>query len=122
MNPQTRKIIRWIARIWAALMVAFMLFMFIAHIVEDGIGPLVGFTIRDAFMIVSMFGSIIGLGLAWKWERLGGWMTAGGMLAFYLFDYIFSGDFPRGPTFLIIAFPGILFLILAYAGKKTDQA
>ena len=122
MNPQTRKIIRWIARIWAALMVAFMLFMFIAHIVEDGIGPIVGFTTRDAFMMVSMFGSIIGLGLAWKWERLGGWMTVGGMLAFYLFDYIFSGDFPQGPTFLIIAFPGILFLILAYASKETDQA
>ena len=122
MNPQTGKIIRWIARIWTALMVAFMLFMFIAHIVDDGIGPLFDLSFRDALMMVSMIGSVIGLGLAWKWERLGGWMTVSGMLAFYLFDYIFSGDFPRGPVFLIIAFPGILFLILAYAGKKTDQA
>jgi len=121
MNLKTRQILRWIARIWAALMVAFMLFMFTAHIVEDGIGPLVGFTIRDAFMMVSMIGSIVGLALAWKWERLGGWMTVGGMLAFYLFDFIFSGYFPQGPTFLIIAFPGILFLILTYTGKNTDQ-
>ena len=121
MNLQTGKIIRWIARIWAALMVAFMLFMFITHIVDDGIGPLFDLSFRDTLMMVAMIGSVIGLGLAWKWERLGGWMTVGGMLAFYLFDYFFSGDFPRGPVFLIIAFPGILFLILAYAGKKTDQ-
>lgn len=122
MNPKTQKIIRSIARIWAALMVAFMLFMFIAHIIEDGIGPVIDFSVRDALMMISMICSIIGLALAWKWERLGGWMTVGGMLAFYLFDYIFSGDFPRGPTFLIIAFPGILFLILTYTVNMEDQS
>jgi len=122
MNPKTRKIIRSIARIWSGLMVAFMLFMFIAHIIEDGIGPVIDFSVRDALMMISMICSVIGLGLAWKWERLGGWMTVGGMLAFYLFDYIFSGDFPRGPVFLIIAFPGILFLILTYTVNLEDQS
>ena len=122
MNPKTRKIIRWIARIWAALMVAFMLFMFIAHIVEDGIGPLTDLYIRDYLMIPSMVISLIGLALGWKWERLGGIMALGGMVAFYLFDFAFSGDFPQGPTFLIIAFPGVLFLILAYTANKTDQS
>jgi len=122
MNTKTRKIIRWIARIWAALMVAFMLFMFIAHIIEDGIGPLTGLYIRDYFMMPSMVISLIGLALGWKWERLGGIMALGGMVAFYLFDFAFSGDFPRGPTFLIIVFPGVLFLILAYTANKTDQS
>lgn len=120
MNTKTTRVIRWIARIWAALMVAFMLFMFIAHIVEDGIGPLTGLTMRDALMIPSMFITIIGLALAWKWERLGGWMTVGGIVAFYLFDYIFTGDFPRGTVFPIVAFPGILFLICSYF-ETSDQ-
>jgi hypothetical protein len=122
MNPKTRKIIHWIARTWAALIVAFMLFMFIAHIIEDGIGPVFDFSSRDVLMMISMICSVIGLGLAWKWECLGGWMTVGGMLAFYLSDYIFSGDFPRGPVFLIIAFPGILFLLLTYTVNTEDQS
>ena len=33
-----------------------------------------------------------------------------------------NGDFPRGPVFLIIAFPGILFLISAYSNNKGDPA
>ena len=122
MNLKTRKIIRWIARIWAGLMVAFMLFMFMAHIIEDGIGPIIGFSFRDTLMMASMICSVIGLALTWKWERLGGWMTVGGMLAFYLSDYIISGDFPRGAMFLIIAFPGILFLILTYTSYPEDQS
>jgi len=122
MSAKTKKILLWIARIWAALMVVFMLFMFIAHIVEDGIGPLTDLYIRDYLMIPSMVISLIGLALGWKWERLGGIMALGGMVAFYLFDFAFSGDFPRGPTFLIIAFPGVLFLILAYTANKTDQS
>ncbi|MCK5793359.1 MAG: hypothetical protein KAH12_01535 [Anaerolineales bacterium] len=122
MNPKTRKIIRWIARIWAALMLAFMLFMFIAHIVEDGIGPEFSLTLRESLMMVSMFVSLAGLALAWKWERLGGILTVGGMAAFYLFDLAFSGTFPRTPTFFIVAFPGVLFLIYFYSKKKIDSA
>ena len=40
----------------------------------------------------------------------GGFLIVGGIIVFYLFDYFFSGSFPRGPMFLIIALPGILFL------------
>ena len=122
MNTKTIQVIRWIARIWAALMLAFMLFMFIAHIVEDGIGPEFSLTLRESLMMVSMIASIAGLALAWKWERLGGILTVGGMAAFYLFDFAFSGSFPRTPTFFVVAFPGILFLILTYTGNMEDQS
>ena len=122
MNTKTIKGIRWIARIWAALMLAFMLFMFIAHIVEDGIGPEFSLTLRESLMMVSMITSLVGLALAWKWERLGGILTLGGMAAFYIFDFAFSGSFPRTPTFFIVAFPGVLFLIYFYSKRKIDPA
>ena len=111
MNQKTTRIIRWIGRAWAALMVTFMLFMFIAHIIEDGIGPALNFSLRDSTMMVSMVISVLGLALAWKWERLGGILALGGMVAFYILDFAFTGTFPRGPVFLIIAFPGVLFLL-----------
>lgn len=122
MNSRLINIIRWVARIWAALMVAFMLFMFGAHIVDDGLGLPFNLTARDGLMMASMFILVLGLALAWKWEKLGGWMTVLGLVAFYLFDYLFTGDFPRGTVFHIIAFPGILFLIAAYAKEKPASA
>ena len=120
MNPKTRKVIRWIGRIWAAVMAAFILFMFIGDAVMDGIDPLFHLVFRESLMMAAFVIVFIGLILAWKWERLGGWMIVGGMTAFYILDFAFSGDFPRGPFFLIIALPGILFLISFYASNKTE--
>lgn len=120
MNPKTRKIIRWIARIWAALMAAFILFMFIGNAAVDGIDPIFHLTFRESLMMAAFVIVFIALILAWKWERLGGWMIIGGMAAFYFLEFVFSGDFPRGPFFLIIALPGILFLISYYASNKTE--
>jgi len=118
MNTKTRKILRWIARIWAALMAAMILFIFIGNAAADGIGPIFHLTFRETLMMVAFLIVFAGLILAWKWERLGGWMIIGGMAAFYILDFAFSGDFPRGPFFLIIALPGILFLISYYASNK----
>jgi hypothetical protein len=120
MNPKTINIIRWIARMWASLMAAIILFVFVGDAVGDGNGPAVALTIRDYLMIPSFLIVFLGLILAWKREKLGGWMIIAGMAAFYLFAFAYSGDFPQGPFFLIIATPGILFLICAYAKIKTD--
>ncbi len=120
MNTKMRKILRWIARIWASLMAAMILFIFIGDAAADGIGPIFHLTFREILMMAAFLIVFVGLVLAWKWERLGGWMIVGGMLAFYSLDFAFSGAFPRGATFLIIAMPGILFLISFYANNKSE--
>jgi hypothetical protein len=120
MNTKMRNTLRWIARILAALMAAMILFIFIGDAAADGIGPISHLTFREMLMMAAFLIVFVGLVLAWKWERLGGWMIVGGMLAFYLLDFAFSGTFPRGATFLIIALPGILFLISYYASNKTE--
>ena len=112
---------RWIARIWAAVMAAFILFMFYGDAVMAGIVPIFQLTFRESLLLAAFVIVFIGLILAWKWERLGGWMIVGGMAAFNFLDFAFSGDFPRGPFFLIIATPGILFLISYYTSNKTVE-
>ena len=121
MSKRVIQTIRWIARIWASLMVAFMLFMFGAHIIDDGIGPLDIFDIRDALMMLALITSLTGLAVGWKNERLGGWMAVGGMAAFFLINFFFTGAFPVMVTFLIIAFPGLLFLLLSYFDKESGR-
>ncbi len=120
MNTKMRNTLRWFARIWAALMAAMILFIFVGDAAVDGIGPIFHLTYRETVMMAAFLIVFVGLILAWKWERLGGWMIVGGMLAFYLLDLAFSGTFPRGATFLIIALPGILFLISYYTSNKSD--
>jgi len=67
-----------------------------------------------AFVIV-----FVGLVLAWRWEILGGSLIVLGMAAFYLLDYLFSGSFPRGLVFLLIASPGVLFPVHGVREKSV---
>jgi hypothetical protein len=69
-------------------------------------------------MMIAFFAVWLGLVLGWKWELLGGALAVGGLVAFYLLDFLFSGTFPRGPFFLIIASPGVLFLLAGVMGRR----
>lgn len=120
MNIITRQILRWVARVWAALMAALILFIFIGDAVADGIDPIFVLPARDMLMMAAFAIVFVGLILAWKWERLGGWLIVGGMAAFYLLDFVFTGTFPRGATFFMIALPGIFYLILSYTDYQTS--
>jgi hypothetical protein len=113
---------RWTARVWALIIVAIILFMFIAHAVTDGIGPLVKLTLRESLMMAAFLITTISLALGWKWELVGGSLTLTGMAAFYIIDFVFSGTFPQGNFFLIIAFPGVLYLIAGLLNNKINTA
>ena len=120
MNKRTNQIIRWIARILAALMAAFIAFMFVGNAVADGIGPLLKMTGRESLMMLSFLVVFLGLILGWTQEKLGGWLTVIGMVLFYTLDFAFSGTLPRGVFFPLIALPGVLFLVSGYGRKKAD--
>ncbi len=103
------KTLRWIARLWAVLSLLFLL----AFVVGEGIGLQ---RTRDlvAFLFFPL-GVGAGLVVAWWRERLGGLIAVGSLVAFYLTLYLFDGRLPRGPYFLLVAAPGVLFLLL---GRK----
>jgi hypothetical protein len=70
--------------------------------------------------------SVLGLGVAWRWEGLGGAITVVFNLAalpVLLIHWPITQDFPRylvAPygTWMIIAIPGILFLMCWWRSKK----
>jgi len=94
---QTAQSIRWIARIWGSISLAFLVFFVGAHLIASLTGdgePLGKFNsesemISFAFFPVSV---IIGLGIAWKWEGLGGLITIAGIIGFHVMrpDLIFN--------------------------------
>jgi len=115
MNQKIIQIVRWVARVLAALMAAFIAFMFAGNAVTDGIGPLFKMTLRELLMMAAFVAVFLGLILGWKREKLGGWLVVVGMVLFYMFDFAFSGNIPRGPFFALIALPGILFMLAGYS-------
>ena len=105
-------ILRWIARIGSIIIIAGVLAIFIG---EGGFNPF-KLTAQEASMMVCFWGSCIGLGLAWKWEGIGGTISVSFMAIFFALEFAFSGHFPRGWAFEVIAFPGILFLTISLLG------
>ena len=126
------KWIRWIARILGALLFGIALLMLIGytwnwvttgkadpHAVED-YPPIEN--LPPLFMLFSA----LGLGIAWRWEGLGGAITVVSQLAtlpLLLIHWPITDDFPRylvAPygIWMIIAIPGILFLMCWWRSKK----
>lgn len=118
-QKKTSNIIRWIARIWGILILAFVLFFVLAPIFggeESGKGlQNTSEVITFIFFPVS---SVIGLSIALKWEGLGGLITTAGIIGLLImrFDLISNLYFISG-----IAPPGILYLIYWYLSKGQSE-
>ncbi len=120
-NRDMTQIVRWIARAGAGVTAVFILFLITAHIITDGLAPLLYLTAREGAMMAAFATLWLGLVIGWKWELGGGLLIVGGMAAFYLLDYLFSGMFPRGAYFLIFALPGVLFLYCGLTANSVKQ-
>ena len=126
------KWIRWIARIWGFPIIVYALLMFIGYVwnwVTTGVAD--PYAVEDyppieALPPILMFLSVLGLGIAWRWEGLGGAITVVFNLAalpVLLIHWPITHDFSRYPvadygTWMIIAIPGILFLMCWWRSRK----
>ena len=131
-RKKVTKWIRWVARIWSLPIIAYALLLFIGyfwnwittgvadpHAVED-------YPPIENLPPILMFLGIIGLGVAWRWERLGGTITLIfqlAVLSLLLFITPITRDFPRSamPYLLvvIVAIPGGLFLVCWRQSRET---
>lgn len=114
----TLRVVRWIARIYAGVMAALILLIFVGEALADGFEPILHLTVRETTMMIAFFAVWLGLLLGWKWDLFGGLLTICGVAAFYLLDYVFSGTLPRGPFFLIFTSPGLLFIYYGWQKRK----
>jgi len=109
--------IKWIARIWSILSLAFLLLFFGASIISS-IGKET-FAFKDVFQFVFFpIGLTIGLIIAWKWEGLGGIIAIGSIIGFHLQMLIIHGK-PDFVLFIeLLAAPGILFILYWILSRK----
>ncbi|MFO7917859.1 MAG: hypothetical protein R6V13_07260 [Anaerolineae bacterium] len=104
-------VIRWVARVWSIVSLGFVLLIVGGELASHTGSPP---TAPRGILGMALFpvGVCVGLVVAWWREGLGGAMTVGSLLAFYLILWGFDGRFPRGPYFALVAAPGVLFLLL----------
>ena len=101
------RFLRWIARIWSIVSIV-LIIMFIVG--ERGAGPGSGIEwISFIFFPVGVVGGMIN---GWRKDALGGVVTVFSLVAFYLVEFIDSGTWPSGPWFVLMAFPGFIYLAL----------
>jgi hypothetical protein len=116
------QIIRWIARTTAALAAGLILVIFVGEGIAEGVGPLLQLNRRETALMITFTAAWLGLLVGWRWELIGGLLTVGAMIAFYLLDYLFSGTLPRGPYFLLIFSPSMLFLICGWLMRQEPRS
>lgn len=116
MNKKSKswvRVTRWVARIWSLGPILFSL----AEILSPHANESVPVPWTDWMSLSLLFTSVFGLALAWRWERLGGWVSAITLVGFtILFLMTVERSFPMVLIFHVgIGVPAALFLISAYA-------
>jgi len=114
-NMTSASVVRWIARIVGIVVLAFLLFFVLADLLnkDSGDSPL---PLQDkvAFIFFPL-STIVGLGLAWRWEGLGGLITIAGLIGLLTI----RPDLFSSPLLMaIIAIPGLLFLLYWFLSRR----
>ena len=114
----TVTILRWIARIWSYIVVAFIVLFVGAHFFESGSG-IGSMALEDAIAFTFFpIGLTVGLIIAWWKEGLGGIIATGSIIAFHLAMLFFGGN-PDFVLFIeLLAVPGPLFIICWLLSRK----
>ena len=129
-RDRVTKRMRWIARIWSLPIMALALLVLAGYAwnwLTMGVAD--PYAVEDyppieALPPILMFLSILGLGIAWRWERLGGTIVLVFQLATLSLLLILrplTQDFPRFAVpyllSMIVTIPGVLFLVCWWRSK-----
>lgn len=113
-NKRWVPIVRWAARIWSLIPITFGLaeVIFPDHSAQEGV--VVPWTSWLALSILGV--AIIGLAVAWRWERLGGQISAAAFIVFVVvFLITVERSYPAILLFILgVGVPAGLFLAAAY--------
>ncbi len=133
MGDRGTKLIRRIARIWGALIIAIALFIIVGYLASLlNLGTADPYAVEDYPPIenlppLSILLSSLGLGIAWRWERLGGALAVFFQLAALPLLLIIRPISPDTLQYLIapygvslmVTIPGILFLVSWWRSRGT---
>ena len=113
MKPLLIKIFRWVLRVLSGLIIVFFLFMFIgeAFFSENPGKPI---STNDILQLSTMGLGLIGLGLAWKWELIGGIIA----LAAFIALVVINPTVINPSLLYIVPITAILFILLWTISRK----
>jgi cytochrome bd-type quinol oxidase subunit 2 len=120
----TTKWLRRVARIWSIVVIAFTLFMAVAHIVVPE-PETTDYPPIENLLPVVMVLSVLGLAIAWRREAIGGAINVGLFLVHMGLYWIIRGKpFPilAVPTLSAAVVPGVLFLICWWRSRSKSFA
>lgn len=130
-GDRATKRIRRIARIWSLPIIVYSLIMLSGYawnwvtIGKADPYAVEGYPLIEALPPILMFLGVLGLGIAWRWEKLGGAINLVFQLAVILSLLItrpLTHDFYRSVIpylmAMVIAIPGILFLVCWRRSRK----
>lgn len=109
-------IVRWIARLWSVAS-----FLLIAAFMFGGAEHLRPTASEATAMALFPIGVLIGFGIAWRRELLGGSVSIASLAAFYGLLWLRSGKLPGGPYFLLFSAPGFLFVLAAVLSPRPSD-
>jgi hypothetical protein len=127
MDGQDKKVkltpLQWVARIWSVFIFIFALIILIGEVAFPHTGQ--DYPPIENLLPLLMFLSVASLGLAWKWELLGGLLNVLFFLANYILYWVINArPFPiKGLAPLSLAVvPGILFVISWWRSRPVPAA
>lgn len=131
-DDRKTKLIRRIARIWSVPIILYSLMLLIGYawnwltIGKADPYAVEGYPFIEALPPILMFLGVLGLAIAWRWERLGGVINLVfllGVLVLLLITRPLTDDFSRFVIpylmTIVIAIPGILFLVCWRRSRET---
>lgn len=120
-TPSRRAVVlRWAARLLSLGPILFAL----GEVLSPHSQPGVPVPWQDLVLVGIMFTGVLGLALAWRWERLGAWVTIGAYLVFLGGYALVRGEFfpiPALFTLSLILVPAVLFLLSASARRIRGE-
>jgi FtsH-binding integral membrane protein len=111
-------VIRWTAKVWSLATIGLVLLIFVG----EAVSPSTPAAFTPSELVGLLFfpiGVCLGMILAWRREALGGGVTVASVVAFYVWMYLDRASFPHGPYFVLIAAPGILFILAALLSRSA---
>ena len=116
-QPKLTHIVRWTARILSIVSIGLVLLF----IVGEGFNYKLITPTEGILFVFFPIGICIGMIVAWWQDGIGGSITVGSLLMFYIAHFVIAGKFPHGWAFLVFTIPGFLFLLHWYRTRKVNN-
>ncbi|MBT8061930.1 MAG: hypothetical protein HKO64_01985 [Xanthomonadales bacterium] len=115
-------VLRWFARIWASVVVAFVSVFLLIHLL-GAVGGLS--SLGSVFEVIRFLcfpvGLVAGLLIGWRAELWGGLLTVGSIVGFHLANVAVGNTAPFDWLITSFAFPGVLYLLSAALQRSKSN-